>query len=226
MEAAREMELPELHGSEKQIAWAVTLRQNKIEEFEKYREEIVESRNCRANAKNVFNIISTAKDIEKAIEEVEELFQVTLTSLTSATSWINTRFDSIEEILQKQKDNIKIAEEKEIEKEIEKEGIVSSENTKYKGYVFIDKQENIIFAVYEKNEEFINIIKSYLSHGQVVDGKERLISFLVLRKIVWQKQETDYSKLDLVYPYWMKKYGMQAVQRRIQSRMQKMGKME
>lgn len=160
MEAAKEMELPELHGSEKQIAWAVTLRQNKIEEFEKYRERIAESRNCRINAKNVFNIISTAKDIEKAIEEVEELFQVTLASLTSATSWINTRFDSIEEILQQQKKNIKITEEKEIEKEIEKEGIVSSENTKYKGYVFIDKQENVIFAVYEKNEEFINIMKS------------------------------------------------------------------
>lgn len=149
MEAANKMELPLLHGSKKQIAWAVTLRQNKIEEFEKWREELTESRNCR-------NAISTAKDVE----ETEELFQIVLASLTSATSWIDARFSSIEELLRQQKKKNETTKEKEIEKEIEKEGIVSPKNAKYKGYVFIDKQENLIFAVYEKNEEFIRIMKS------------------------------------------------------------------
>lgn len=71
--AAKASGLPELEGSEKQVAWATRIRQNAINEFAGWGDEDFE----------VF-------DNNKTKDQVKELFEAALKQ-TRATFWINNR---------------------------------------------------------------------------------------------------------------------------------------
>jgi len=73
--AAKASGLPELEGSEKQIAWATRIRQNLITEFSGWTEEDYDD----------FEELNN-----KTKEQVNELFEAALKQ-TRATFWINNR---------------------------------------------------------------------------------------------------------------------------------------
>jgi len=84
--AAKASGLPELEGSEKQVAWATRIRQNAINEFAGWGDEDFE----------VF-------DNNKTKDQVKELFEAALKQ-TRATFWINNRsgvFMMLEKMLEK-----------------------------------------------------------------------------------------------------------------------------
>jgi len=84
--AAKASGLPELEGSDKQVAWATRIRQNAINEFAGWGDEDFE----------VF-------DNNKTKDQVKELFEAALKQ-TRATFWINNRsgvFMMLEKMLEK-----------------------------------------------------------------------------------------------------------------------------
>ena len=84
--AAKASGLPELEGSEKQVAWATRIRQNAINEFAGWGDED-------------FEVLYS----DKTKDQVKELFEAALKQ-TRATFWINNRsgvFMMLENMLEK-----------------------------------------------------------------------------------------------------------------------------
>lgn len=159
---AKELELPMLEGTEKQIAWAETIRQKWIGFIEN-------------------KIIYVAKDIETYILEDEEksyynykkadnteLITLLVERFISAKYYIDNRdnFNDVKKELYKlkikYKDIDKVKIEKEMEKIIENELTIRPEICKYKESVKIitDKENMIIKVKFSKNDDFYSIIKN------------------------------------------------------------------
>ena len=134
-EKAVEMELPGLEGSEKQISWATTLRQEFIEKSER----------------------STSK------EEGIMVFDYILKNKTKASWWIDNRYAEFYEIIEKTKEEIPTEQDliqKQNEIEIKKEATVYPENKITNAAVEIKIETDKITVFFEKNETFITVVKS------------------------------------------------------------------
>lgn len=83
MEEAKEMQLPELFGTEKQVAWAVTLRSECINKVSAFFKE---------NAGKKIRIETDGKKIY-AVDELASAFDSLLETQTSAKFWIENRSD-------------------------------------------------------------------------------------------------------------------------------------
>ena len=146
-EKAKEMELPILQGSDKQVAWANTLRQKLIDKVE-----------------SKIKAVGERKGVN--LEIINNIFQFILTNKINAKWFIDNRFDfdNVETVfhnIKKEMDAIAITQVEEIEgKESIDEGIVSPVEVKHVGIVKIIAKDEKILVEYDKNEEFRQIVKS------------------------------------------------------------------
>jgi hypothetical protein len=159
-EKAKEMELPKLSGTEKQVSWANTIRQKWIDYLT---DKIIyidkeESR---------FHICNEEDNYFEDMKELNyiELIDFIIKNYISAKFYIDNRdlsTRSISELFYKDMQNAK--KENKIEKEIEKE--IETELTAYPKQneslepVILEMKENKITAKYSKDDTFKEIIKS------------------------------------------------------------------
>lgn len=138
---AKEMGLPELLGTEKQISWATTIRQGFM----------VLLRNKKFSNDNLK-------------EKTMDLFQIILKTKIKASWWIDKRGNTLDEILnseyeQIQKVNIKNIDNSTLAEQSKDEMTISAENVIHDGRVEVIINENEVKAIYEKNMDFISIVK-------------------------------------------------------------------
>ena len=159
-EESKEMELLELTGSEKQVAWANTLRLRFIERFED------EFKNL--NKKEIHFIVErilsnrddfSKKEIKDMLEKVDDILEYILTTKTQAKYFIDNRDFGERELANVYKE-MKAKEEKEEMKDIINEATIATEEIKHDGIVEIKYDENLIKVFYEKNEDFRRMVKS------------------------------------------------------------------
>lgn len=138
--SAKEMELPDLIGTEKQIAWALTLRQNLID--------------C---------INTHAEDKKEALDVLNYI----LFTHTDSKYWIdrrvalNTFNAEMRNLVCVEQEEMHDVPTKAIEKEIEKELIVTPENSTGKATVTIVDKDGTIITKSEKDATVIDILKKY-----------------------------------------------------------------
>lgn len=149
LEKTKEMELPELEGTEKQIAWANTLRIDFIKKVTDYADE---------------------KDLQhKGESKKAERYRVTLDYILSlkeaqkASYWIDLRYRTFTEIIDDLKEEYKGNfgnNAKDIaEKQAKEEAIIEPSEVKHDGVVEIIPTKNKIEVKYEKNEDFRLLVK-------------------------------------------------------------------
>jgi len=145
--------LPELQGSEKQVAWANTIRRNRIESLKK------------AEFPGVFG----------ATDEKQELFAkkkaglaVIFETLTSATAFINSRFESIYDLIKDvdldELENVKkedIVEEQKQATDAKTEATISPTEPVTSTVAEIQTSEKTIHIDFpERDDDFREIVKS------------------------------------------------------------------
>lgn len=166
LEKAKEMELPELTGTEKQVAWANTLRDKFLEKLSQTIEDV--------NGKDKYDSIYTYRKIFK-IKKIEDervikeritdylyKFQDMFLENTKATYFINNRFNILMELIEEAAENVinleEIKKEKEMKLEIIKETTVEPAEVKFDEFVEIVATKENIKLCYEKNETFRSIV--------------------------------------------------------------------
>lgn len=155
-EKAKEMELPELEGSERQVAWANTLRQKLIDRFSKLAEDKAE-----------VNTLNKLYELNVTAEDILKIRDYIITNITSARYYIDNRDEYIAYIIEREKKEALKTEEQIIAEELEKmrEEEIKKESTVYPEKRVTDvpveiKTTNDTIKVYfEKNEDFRQIVK-------------------------------------------------------------------
>lgn len=152
-EKAKEMELPQLKGTEKQIDWANTLRQKLIELFSKInKEELKRAKFMSEELKELK--LSDIKIIEDYI----------LQNKVEASYYINNRYNNaFQFIIMEMKEALKTDEEKieELqEKEVKLEATVFPENAVTNVAAEIIVKDDKVSVIFDKNEDFRQIVKS------------------------------------------------------------------
>jgi hypothetical protein len=136
-EQAKEMELPELAGTEKQVAWANTLRQTMIQKV------------AEMPAWYDFK----KEDINFALDYV--------ISQTNASWFIDNRFDiDIQKLIKAGKNMIVSEPTQETPVDVKQEATVYPENKITNAVVEIVVTDDCIKAQFEKNDKFREIVKS------------------------------------------------------------------
>ncbi|MED5050630.1 hypothetical protein P9850_01935 [Anoxybacillus rupiensis] len=156
MELAKEMELPPLKGTEKQVAWAEKIRQNLITWFDKLTERDIEYFPREHEG---------YKEIHKlTLDDIKVVKHFILEKRTSATYFIDNRYDDIYSFIAREyKEALKTDEEKAEEDlllEIKKESTVFPDERNTNAVVEITVLTNRVTAKFEKNEEFRKVVKS------------------------------------------------------------------
>lgn len=154
-EKAKEMELPELQGTEKQIAWANTIRQRFIELFDKIDEKYLEMARIRYNENEELKKIK--------LEDIEIIKDYMLANIKAASWYIDRRDRIFSAIIECSKEALKTDEQKVEEKraiDIKLESTVYPENKITDGIVEIKVFEEKIEVIFEKNDKFREIVKN------------------------------------------------------------------
>lgn len=171
---AAEMELPELQGTEKQVAWANTIRQNIIERLDELAQN---ERDIRE-----FNFLY---DCKLQGEDILKIRDFIIENKTKASYFIDARNENIYRILKNEmKEALKTDEEKakeEIEKmietEIKAEATVQPKEKKYDTVAEIKVTDDKVSVYYPKNQEFYDIVKKQLGFKWSGSCWEKKISF-------------------------------------------------
>ncbi|MEG0051193.1 MAG: hypothetical protein RR712_03360 [Terrisporobacter sp.] len=148
LKKSKEMELPELIGTEKQVAWATTLRQKLIDKVEIKLDAMDDRKGNRDLVNKVFNYILTDKVTAKWFIDNRYEYD-TLNSLEMFFRRIKKEIKTDEEIIE---------EKNQIDVKIE--STVAPEDIKYTGIVEILPTETKIEVIYEKNDKFRDIVKN------------------------------------------------------------------
>lgn len=165
LEKAKEMELPELVGTEKQVAWANTLRNQLIERINETIDKIKNEESMYRNTiKKAFGIKKseaggTKEGVTKAIVEHLYEFQDCVMNKTKATYFINNRDTGIAKLILDEMDYRESVKENEIKNQIIKETTVEPSEVMFDGVVEIVATENNIKVLYQRNDTFIKIVK-------------------------------------------------------------------
>lgn len=167
LEAAVEMELVELIGTEKQVTWANTLRNKIVNQLTQLREKI--NNNEKVVIKITLEELNVPKKgctseeelINRMHEYIDRAEEILLTTKTKASYWIDNRNYNLGELFEKIANEVAVDPvEKELEKELINEGTVSPIEVKYEGVVEIITTDDKIQVKYEKNDSFREIVKS------------------------------------------------------------------
>lgn len=174
-EKSAEMELPELTGSEKQVAWANELRLRIFENLTEYLKKLEKYM--------IKNSIEFAPNTDITSKELHNAFDWFMISKTEAKYWIGIRetgvtFGSIVNEYRVHLDD-EIHEDvlKEIEEEKENRTVSPETENPKSGIVEIEYKDNTLFARYIKDDDFIKIVKKL---GYKWEG-------------VWCKKITEYT---------------------------------
>lgn len=165
-EKSKEMKLPDLTGSIKQVAWANSLRLDKINRIINFMEQI-----CVKDKDNNFLIRSIrGEKISLTEDEVEECLDYMIRSKTEASFWIDKRnvscgilfTDLAIEYKSIKKNDIYTEEKEEIEEEKEIATVVPETKNKKPGVAVIDYNsgKSVLSAMYIKDPDFIEIVKN------------------------------------------------------------------
>jgi len=161
-EKAKEMELPELQGTEKQVPWANTIRQKFIEKIEnKYIYFDKEDDYFR-----ISEIVLDTRYISRTAKEFDskKFLNWILENKVTAKFYIDNRefYSSTMSKIFKEflNDIVENKIEKEFEKEIETELTAYPENSESLEPVILTMRKNKITAKYSKDDKFKEIIKS------------------------------------------------------------------
>jgi len=154
-EKAKEMELPELKGTKKQVEWANTLRQKVIDMFEAVEEE-------------KYRKMAGLLGLKIKYEELSLVLDYILSTYDSATYYIENRDRNFYKILEQEvpkalkpvEQKLKEEAEARIQAELRAEATVYPENKITEAVVEIIAKEDKITAKFEKNDKFIDIVKS------------------------------------------------------------------
>lgn len=177
---ASEMKLPELEGTEEQIAWACTLRSKIIHNIMNY----IDATGATA-ARNRLLVVKKLKDYDISItpDEVystlQKILNYLITTKTSSTYWIDNGENSIllswlwisDLVIEVQEKERKI----ELPKEILDESLLYPCVSKYGGIVKITGDKNIHIC-YTKNQEFIKIMREHKLSWTGKDWTRKLTS--------------------------------------------------
>lgn len=150
LEASKEMGLPELTGTEKQVKWANTLRQKLISSFEHEIEQVENDEYW---------------DPPFTVEELRMVLDYVLKEKISSSYFIDRRFHSVIDICDLEIKNAKdafdpeIQKEKELMLEIKAECTVYPEDNVTNGVVEIEINDTKVSALFEKNDEFREIVR-------------------------------------------------------------------
>lgn len=152
-EKTKEMELPKLTGTEKQIAWAIKLRIKFIDEVT----EIADTREER--------YFKLHNKHSKRAQRYRETLNYIIEKETSSKFYIDNRIYDAIELIDKYKEEYNNGFDKTDEinqKEIESENVIKPTEVKHDGIAKVDYNttDNTIIAEYEKDETFIKIVKS------------------------------------------------------------------
>jgi len=147
VQKSKELELPELTGTEKQIAWANALR---------------------------IKFLEKASELKDNPGKIEKITQYIISNKIKASWYIDNRdmgsfsIQKLYEGIYKEMPEEKEVIEKEIESVIRTESITKPEEYYYPGFVEIKIKEDKVIALYEKNEVFRTIVKKlgYNWNGQ------------------------------------------------------------
>lgn len=165
-ELAREMELPELTGTERQISWANTLRNKVIEDIAAFRRDVLEEKTSsvydavewfKIDDDTAWDFIEAKETVLKYLDKAEEK----ILSNINASYWIDKRNYDLEDRMSDMNISINPIEEK-LEydvKEIKKDATVSPMEVKHGGIVEITADKELIKIYFEKNEEFRVLVK-------------------------------------------------------------------
>jgi len=135
---AIEMELPELTGTEKQVAWANTIR-------------------VKATGKFDFEVEDEKNEDKKRL--LGEAFQFILQNRTKASWWIDTRSDGARSMGEEALVEMKAMEESVLPESVVSETVLIPEDLTKDGIVVITVTEKVIKAEYAKDEDFIEVVK-------------------------------------------------------------------
>lgn len=172
---AEEMELPELSGSPKQVAWANTIR---VEFIKKFSDKIAQT---ISKGKKFVRIVEFGECVTYKLSDLQEIEKI-LMNKTEARFWIDHRnYTLLMYVKEAYKELQKIKSiPEEVKKEMEEEEAaltVEPANKKKEGIASISVENNSIMARYIKDDEFREIVKSF---GYSWEG-------------VWSKKITEYS---------------------------------
>lgn len=182
-EKAKEMELPVLSGTEKQVAWANTLRNAVVEKYEKQLEtfkerleqakkylEEMEAKGTPSDKKledvKFFVYNKEGKKVCTSKEEISDAFDYAIMKHTEAKFWIESRFNSeiladfIEEYRRQKKEDDIPEDVKQEESDLKESLTVVPETENPKsGIVEIEYKDSVLYARYVKDDDFIKIVK-------------------------------------------------------------------
>jgi hypothetical protein len=147
-EKAKEMQLTELQGTEKQVAWANTIRQKFIEQVERKLENIEKRKGNKDLAIKIFNFILINKTEAKWFIDNRDGFD-TLNSLEILFKEVKNEIKTEDEIIE---------EKSAIEVKIE--ATVKPENATTEIAADIRIQGDKVSVIFDKNEKFRLLVKS------------------------------------------------------------------
>lgn len=170
-EKAKEMELPELTGTPKQVGWANTLRQRLIDQFDQLDE-------------SDFRTMKRRYDLEVDEETVREILHFILEKRTSARYYIESRYENPHWLIHREyAEAMKSDEEREREREekenldqIRAEATVFPEERETNAIAEIRFDSESVSVSFERNEVFRQLVRGL---GYRWDGSrwERSITF-------------------------------------------------
>lgn len=144
---ASKMELPELEGTEKQVVWAITLRQKLIDKFDKITDEDIRMYQYRL------------KGLGRV--EIMKIKDFILKNRVKASYYIDNRHENLIDIILLEKEEaLREPEEKEFEEKMKLENTVFPEEKITNKPAEIKVFENKITVEFEKNDTFRKIVKS------------------------------------------------------------------
>ena len=155
LKKAKELELPNLEGSPKQVAWANTIRNKMLSVIDKRVEDLQNGFVDMFTIDHLEEIFNVSNDKE-LIDVFINVSNYICENKRKASFFIDNKETSYEFLAEIYKE-MKVKEEESLF-DID-ETLVSSNETKHDGIVKIIVAENYIAAEYEKNSTFIKIAK-------------------------------------------------------------------
>lgn len=154
-EEAKEYGLPELTGTEKQVAWATTLRQQFIADTEKF----IGAQDERLTSGFFANNPEKQTQLETIVQAMKAAVEEKLLTETSARYWIDTRYinntDWLLEIGRKALTSLPAEVPKEVKQAALEEMTIRPSDPTTNLVAEIRIQDNLVIAEYpERNEEF------------------------------------------------------------------------
>lgn len=159
LEKSKEMELPELTGSEKQIAWANTLRIKLMNDLKEFAAMLLRGRNVLDYKDKILEKGLEMPEAKEMLEGIEDIIDYIIINKTEAKFFIDNRDKKLSVIIDIYKEMKELQSREEI-KDIIDEATISPIEVKHNGVVEIKYNKDKIEVTYEKNEDFRLLVKS------------------------------------------------------------------